>query len=141
MDNDGKIDLVCGNDKGEILFYRNTSSSANTLTPSFQRANSTFTGFNIDIGGFSAPAIADVNKDGLKDLVIGRNDSMLSYYRNIGTLSTPNFSVVTSKFGNIKALDSIGFQYIYDDTFAIIGYYQFMKSDLFEASYHGYRWR
>ncbi len=123
MDNDGKIDLVCGNDKGEILFYRNTSGSANTLTPSFLKANSSFTGFNIDIGGFSAPAVADINRDGLKDLVIGRNDSMLSYYRNIGTLSTPNFSVVTSKFGNIKAFDSIGFQYIYDDTFAIIGYY------------------
>lgn len=123
MDNDGKIDLVCGNNRGEILFYRNTSSSNNTLNPSFQKANSTFTGFNIDIGGFSAPAIADINKDGLKDLVIGRNDSMLSYYRNIGTLSNPNFSIVTSKFGDVKAFDSIGFQYIYDDTFAIIGYY------------------
>jgi hypothetical protein len=123
MDNDGKIDLVCGNDKGEILFFRNTSGTANTLTPTFQRSNSTFTGFNIDIGGFSAPAIADINRDGLKDLVIGRNDSMLSYYRNIGTLSNPNFSIVTSKFGNIKAFDSIGFQYVYDDTFAIIGYF------------------
>ena len=38
-------------------------------------------------------------------------------------LFNPNFSIVTSKFGDVKAFDSIGFQYIYDDTFAIIGYY------------------
>lgn len=122
MDNDGKLDLVCGNDKGEIMYYRNTSSSANTLTPAFQFSNSTFPGFSLDVGGFSAPAIADINKDGLKDLVIGRSDSMLSYYRNNGTPSNPSFGIVTSKFGNIKAFDSIGTQYIFDDTFAIIGY-------------------
>jgi hypothetical protein len=123
MDNDGKLDLVCGNDKGEILFFRNTSSQNNTLNPSFTKANSTFPGFNIDIGGFSAPTIADINKDGLKDLVIGRGDSMLSYYRNSGTLTVPDFTIVTNKFGNMKPIDSIGFQYIYDDTMGIIGYY------------------
>lgn len=123
MDNDGKIDLVCGNDKGEILFYRNTSASANDLFPSFSLANNSFPGFTIDVGGFSAPAIADINGDGLKDLVIGRSDSMLSYYRNNGSPSNPSFGIVTSRFGNIKPFDSIGFQYIYDDTFAIIGYY------------------
>lgn len=122
MDNDGKPDLVCGNNRGEILFYRNTSSGA-TLNPVFSKSNSTYPGFNIDVGGFSAPAIADINRDGLKDLVIGRSDSMLSYYRNSGTLTQPSFTVVTNKFGNIKPIDSIGFQYIYDDTFAIIGYY------------------
>jgi len=123
MDNDGKLDLVCGNDRGEILFFRNTSSANNTLNPSFVKDNVNFPGFNIDIGGFSAPAIADINKDGLKDLVIGRGDSMLSYYKNSGTLTAPDFTIVTNKFGNIKPIDSIGFQYIYDDTFAIIGYY------------------
>ncbi len=123
MDSDGKLDLVCGNHRGEILYYRNTSSQNNTLNPTFTKANSTFSGFNIDVGGFSAPAVADINRDGLKDLVIGRGDSMLSYYRNTGTATNPDFSIVTSKFGNIKPFDSIGIQYIYDDTFAIIGYY------------------
>jgi hypothetical protein len=123
MNNDGKLDLVCGNDKGEIMYYRNTSSSNNTLSPTFSFSNNNFPGFNIDIGSYSAPAIADINNDGLLDLVIGRNDSMLSYYRNSGTLSQPDFMIVTNRFGNIKPIDSIGFQYVLDDTLAIIGQY------------------
>jgi len=120
IDNDGKLDIVCGNDRGEILYYRNTSSQDNILNPVFQYANPSFPGFNIDIGGYSAPAIADINNDGLKDLVIGRSDSMLSYYKNTGTLSQPDFSIVTNKFGNMKPVDSIGYQIKYIDTVAII---------------------
>jgi hypothetical protein len=122
--NDTFSEDVIGNNKGEILFYRNTSSSNNTLNPSFTLSNSSFPGFNaVNVSGFSAPAIADINKDGLKDLVIGRVDSMLSYYRNSGTLSAPDFTIVTNSFGRIKPIDSIGYQNVYDDTFAIIGYF------------------
>lgn len=130
MNNDGKPDLVCGNNRGEILYYRNTSSG-NTLNPSFTKSNSSFPGFNIDIGGFSAPAVADINRDGLPDLVIGRSDSMLSYYRNTGTLSNPDFSIVTSRFGGIKPIDSIAVNYIYDDTGVIIGYFPIYEKNVY----------
>src|SRR5690606_19990263 len=123
LDSDGKMDLVCGNDRGEILYYRNTSSSSTTLNPTFIYSNPQFTGINIDIGNYSAPAVADINGDGLLDLVIGRYDSMLSYYRNNGTPENPVFVISTARFGQIKAFDSVGYQNIYDDTFAIIGYY------------------
>jgi hypothetical protein len=75
--------------------------------------------------------VADIDRDGLKDLVIGRSDSMLSYYRNSGTLTQPSFSIVTNKFGNMKPIDSIGFQYVYDDTFAIIGYYPVYEKNVY----------
>jgi hypothetical protein len=130
MNNDGKLDLVCGNDKGEILFYKNTSSSNNTLSPTFSYSNTTYPGFNIDIGSFSSPTVADINQDGLLDLVIGRSDSMMSYYRNSGTLTNPDFMIVSNRFGNVKPIDSIGFQYIYDDTFAIIGYYPVFEKNI-----------
>lgn len=130
MNSDGKPDLVCGNNRGEILYYRNTSAG-NTLNPTFVKSNAAFPGFNIDIGGFSAPAVADINRDGLKDLVIGRSDSMLSYYRNTGTPTNPDFSIVTSRFGGIKPIDSITFQYIYDDTGAIVGYFPIYEKNTF----------
>jgi hypothetical protein len=123
LDNDGKMDLICGNDRGEILYYRNTSSTNKTLNPSFVFANSQFQGISIDVGNFSAPAVADINEDGLLDLVIGNSDSMLSYFKNNGSKTEPVFNIVTSRFGGIKAFDSITFQYIYDDTFGIKGYF------------------
>lgn len=135
LDNDGKTDLVCGNDKGEILYYRNISSSNNTLFPDFKFANPDYLGINIDVGNYSAPAIADINKDGLDDLVIGRYDSMLSYYRNNGTLSQPSFTIVTNRFGAIKAFDSIAYQYIFDDTFAIIGYFPIYEKNTYSKPF------
>ncbi|MEZ4804870.1 MAG: FG-GAP-like repeat-containing protein [Bacteroidia bacterium] len=133
MDNDNKLDLVCGNNKGEILFYKNTSASNTTLNPQFTLSNAQYPGFDIDIGGFSSPAVADIDNDGLKDLVIGRLDSMLSYYKNTGTLTQPSFTIVTNKFGNMKPIDSIGFQYIYDDTNAIIGYYPVYEKFIYSS--------
>lgn len=135
LDNDGKTDLICGNDKGEILYYRNISGSNNTLFPDFKFANPDFLGINIDVGNYSAPAVADINKDGLDDLVIGRSDSMLSYYRNNGTLSQPSFTIVTNRFGGIKAFDSIAFQYIFDDTFAIIGYFPIYEKNTYSKPF------
>lgn len=109
MNADGKLDIVAGNDKGEIKYYRNTSATNNTLSPTFSISNTAFPGFNIDIGNYSSPAIADINKDGLQDLIIGRFDTMLSYYQNIGTANNPDFNLVTNRFGLVKPTDSISF--------------------------------
>ena len=109
MNADGKLDIVAGNDKGEIKFYRNTSTSNNTLSPTFSLSNNAFTGFNIDIGNFSSPDIVDINKDGLQDLIIGRFDTIISYYQNNGTATNPDFTLITNKFGLVKATDSISF--------------------------------
>ncbi len=109
MNADGKLDIVAGNDKGEIKYYRNTSATNTTLSPTFSLSNNTFPGFNIDIGAYSSPAIADINNDGLQDLVIGRFDSMLSYYQNNGTASNPDFNLITNRFGMVKPTDSISF--------------------------------
>jgi hypothetical protein len=112
MNADGKLDIVAGNDRGEIKFYKNTSTVNNTLSPTFILSNNSFPGFNIDVGSYSSPCIADINKDGLYDLVIGRYDTMISYYQNIGTTTAPDFNLITNGFGKIKATDSISFYYI-----------------------------
>ncbi len=120
MDNDGKLDLVCGNDRGDILFFRNTSATNNTLSPTFSFSNNTYNGFNLNIGRFSSPVVSDIDNDGLLDMVIGRGDSMLTYYKNTGSLTNPDFQIVTNRFGGIKPFDSIQIAYVYDDTNAII---------------------
>ncbi len=114
MNGDDKVDLITGNDRGEIKYYRNTSSSKTTLTPTFSLSNNTFPGFNIDAGFNSSPAVADINKDGLKDLVVGHADTCLKYYENIGTATVPDFNFVTAFFGQASPKDSFNFKYIHD---------------------------
>lgn len=114
MNNDGKTDIICGNDKGELKYFKNTSSTTNTLNPTFTLSNSSYPGFNIDAGSFSAPFVFDVNKDGLKDVLIGQYDTFIKYYENIGTLSDPDLIFKTSKYGKINPSDSLSLQYKYD---------------------------
>lgn len=46
----------------------------------------------IDVGGFSAPAFADLDGDGRKDLLVGQLDfGRAKIYRNVGTQRQPSF--------------------------------------------------
>lgn len=106
LDNDGKDDLVIGKSDGTVSFYQNTAGS-NAIQPVWtlttlniqDTANNT-----IDVGNFAAPCIYDVDKDGKKDLVIGKQNGYLSYYRNTGTVAgTMRLKMEQEQLGNVKA--------------------------------------
>ncbi|MEP6647745.1 MAG: T9SS type A sorting domain-containing protein [Saprospiraceae bacterium] len=74
----------------------------------------------IDLGSNSRPAIADINGDGLEDLLIAgyhytdgpaTRIPSIWYFKNTGTLSTPHFDLQTddylgmSQFGNMPTFD------------------------------------
>lgn len=88
LDGDGDLDMILGEESGELHYFTNTAGAGNlmnfTLTTPFY--------FRIDIGQFSMPVLFDVNDDGLLDMVVGERSGNLNYFVNKGTVDTASFS-------------------------------------------------
>lgn len=91
IDVDGDFDLFIGELSGNIDFYENIGTANN---PEFQLDTTHFDG--IDVGTYSVPAFADLDKDQDIDLLIGSEDSGFHFFRNIGDASNPQFIADTS---------------------------------------------
>ena len=101
LNGDGKIDLLCGNSTGTLLFFENTATSG--ALPNFKPPVNNYQ--NIKVDAFSSPQLFDINKDGKLDLVLGNRRGILAYYQNAGTANNPNFQLITSNFGNVDVRD------------------------------------
>ena len=53
------------------------------------------------MGQYASPRLYDVNADNLLDLIIGSKEGRLSYYKNIGSLTSPKFQLVTNQLGAV----------------------------------------
>ena len=81
VDRDGDLDLVVGQRTGGTLNYFLNESTTDTIT--FTKQTSTDSPLDgLSVGGYSAPAFADVDKDGYLDLVMGENDGTIQYFLN-----------------------------------------------------------
>ena len=101
LNGDGKIDLLCGNSDGTLLFFENNANIGEL--PHFKPPVKNYQ--NIKTDAFSAPQLFDINKDGKLDLFIGSRRGLISFYQNMGTNATPNFQLMTSNFGKVDMQD------------------------------------
>lgn len=101
VDGDGDDDLFIGKLDGTLLFFENnaTGTGANYVVNTTAVLDATST--TIDVGGMSAPQLFDLDKDGKLDLLIGNEDGLIFYYRNVGTASNPSFELVTNNLGGV----------------------------------------
>jgi hypothetical protein len=128
LNGDGKQDLILGQENGKLLFYKNTGLSGGL--PQFTFQTDAFAG--IDVGNYSAPAIADLNRDGLLDLVVGELRGTLHYFRNTGTTGNPAFTEETDFFGHVRT-NRFFYSYEYDTTGKPIDSTRYMEPNGYSA--------
>jgi hypothetical protein len=114
LDGDGDEDMMIGMADGKLDYFRKDPGPADN----FVLVASNYLG--IDVGNAAAPQLVDVDRDGLLDLVIGKASGLVSYYRNTGTSTVPNFTLVSAFFGGVQ-VEFPGFStgysvpYLWDD--------------------------
>lgn len=99
-DGDGDFDCFSGAGHGIILYYRNTGSAS---VPTFAQqvgSNNPLNGINV--GSNSKLAFADLDSDGRTDCVIGAQDGLLYYFKNIGS------GILDQQFGAFDDVTDLG---------------------------------
>jgi len=86
---DGKKDLVIGNDSGVIFLFLNVDTNDH---PVFNSQTMVYLGDYLIRHPYASPTVADLDGDGLDDLLIGDYTGHVYYYRNVGTESAPEFT-------------------------------------------------
>nr|NQU89573.1 VCBS repeat-containing protein [Bacteroidota bacterium] len=94
LDGDGLLDLLIGEEDGNINHYEQTTVN----TYNFSLSSGTFS--SIDVGLYSAPAFNDINQDGMLDLLIGEYSGKIHHYTQDAANSL-SFSLVTQTFNAI----------------------------------------
>jgi Ca2+-binding RTX toxin-like protein len=103
IDGDGDLDLVVGKGDGTLNYYKNTGSA---IAPSYTEQTGSNNPFNgIDIGSLSAPTFADIDGDGDLDLVVGKGDGTLNYYKNTGSAIAPSYTEQTGTNNPFNGID------------------------------------
>ena len=103
LDGDGDQDILVGEAFG-YLYYGENIAGPEAL-PEF--APLVFQYMDIDVGLSSAPAIADVNQDGLMDILVGERQGNINFFENTGAPENPQFIADINAGGNINRLGEI----------------------------------
>ncbi|NOY50610.1 MAG: T9SS type A sorting domain-containing protein [Chlorobi bacterium] len=94
---DSLPDILAGNSNGRVVL------SINKGNYDFEISDTNY--FNIDVGEYSYPQLFDLDKDGLKDLIIGEKNGNINYYHNEGNAQSPDFVFITDSLGKINVTD------------------------------------
>jgi hypothetical protein len=111
IDGDGDEDLFLGIEDGTITYYENQSVGAGAVFTTGQNNYQDNTGSTIFSGGVAYPQLFDLDRDNLLDLIIGRKDGKIDFYKNVGSANVPEFALQDNSLGevNVATLTPDGF--------------------------------
>ena len=93
LDGDGKTDLLLGNERGRVLFFRNTGKNPDAP---FEWVEDALTGINV--GRNATPAVIYLNDDPHSDLLVGNFSGKLFTYVRTGGAQSLNFKLNDRRF-------------------------------------------
>jgi len=88
-DEDGEMDLLVGNQSGNVRYYHNDTIDTDPVYNNYTNIESAGTAIS---QYRNCPQVVDMNQDGRKDLLCGINSYNILYYENVGTNAAPEFS-------------------------------------------------
>ena len=95
LNGDGSNEMLVGNSDGTLILV---AFSGTNVTKQQNYAG-------IDVGAFSTPQLFDLDNDGLLDLIVGEQDGNLNYFHNDGTVTNPDFVLITDSLGKVNVTD------------------------------------
>jgi hypothetical protein len=104
IDADGDLDLLVGEEYGTLFFVKNIAGK--NLPLKFGAIEIEYNA--IDAGLSSTPFIADINKDGINDILVGNRSGDFKYYQNNGVKNSPIFSdkATLPNFGKVNTKET-----------------------------------
>ena len=107
LDGDGDDDMLLGEWRDRVAYYRNDGGSSGNagrrgpddLLPRWTLVDSAAA--TLTRGRNTTPALGDLDADGDLDLIVGESSGTLNYYRNDGGPGSPDFVLVSDEFQDI----------------------------------------
>ena len=97
LDNDGDVDILVGEYYGNVQYYENTGTAT---SPAFAAPVSNPFGLGTSSSFLEMPCMVDIDNDGDYDIISGSTvygvGSVMTFYENTGTASSPAFGTGTA---------------------------------------------
>ena len=93
LDGDNRLDILIARNNGQLFHYEQNSVNGTAFT----QVSTAFSGINAS--GYPAPAITDLDGDGLLDLILGGFDGTLRHYEQAGTPAITSFTPTSGPVG------------------------------------------
>lgn len=103
MDGDGDNDLLIGDSSGQLYYLKNTGGAHRP----YQFDEPIYPYMDIFAGQNAKPFVVDADGDGLMDIILGKKNNELNFFKNQGTSSEPYFDPNPSATPNIRQLGKI----------------------------------